>query len=163
MSNAAIDRRILRAFYTQYVSVLLIVLVFGIWTFQLSAVRPSVAAPQVASVASSSPPVGLLRIEDPFEVGATVALRSSIELEAIAETLRNHDLRATFRFKNALQDTQTEIVATTMLLRLEALRAFFQAQGVPADAVTVALGSEFGDGAKTEVSFEFVGRARELR
>jgi hypothetical protein len=163
MSNTAVDRRILRAFYTQYVSVLLIVLVFGIWTFQLSAVQPSTAAPRVSSVAPTAPPVGVLHIEDPFEVGATVTLRSSAELEAIAETLRNHDLRATFRFKNALQDAQTDIVATTMLLRLEALRAFFQAQGVPADAVTVALGSGFGDGAKTEISFEFVGRARELR
>jgi hypothetical protein len=162
MSNTAVDRRILKAFYTQYVAVLLIVLVFGIWMFQSSSVQSS-ARSQVSAAMPSYPPVGQLQIKDLFDVGATVSIRSSVELEAIAEILRNHDLRATFRLSGALEESQAERAAETMLARLKALRSFFQTEGVPAEAITVATGSEFSDRSLTMVSFEFVGRARESR
>ena len=178
MSNIALDRRILKAFYTQYVAVLLIVLVFGIWTFKSSIDQnPAMTAfsqetPQVlgaetdvsqAAVALPIiPAVGEIEIDDPFEVGAHVSINSSLELEAIAETLLNHDLRAIFQIPVVIKNSDLDQGVEDMQARLAALHAFFDSRGVPELAVTVGTGSSCCNASKVKVSFEFVGRVREL-
>lgn len=93
MSAQGPDRRILRAFYTQYVAVLLIVLVFFVAAFQAAS---SASAPQV-SQAPAMPRAeffGDIILSDKI-ITDGIASTDERALRAIAEVLRNHDVGAT--------------------------------------------------------------------
>jgi hypothetical protein len=146
--HQAIDRRILSAFYTQYVAVLLIVLVTSISMFSM---RGREIAPITGVVPSElSTFVGSKTLAIPFsENGQDLA--HTTELEAIASTLQQHDLRATFRLalhvdgENGLRD---------ILHKLELIRVFMQRRGVPSDAVrTIVSESD----PHFSVSFDLIG------
>lgn len=127
--HQAIDRRILSAFYTQYVAVLLIVLVMSVSMYSIR--------DREADSNQSAAPKGLSRfvgskvLAIPFSESGE-ELERTAELEAIASTLQSHDLRATFRLAdhsnggNGLRDA---------LHKLRLIRAFMEQRGVPTHAV----------------------------
>jgi hypothetical protein len=143
--HRAIDKRILSAFYTQYLAVLLIVLVACIAMFstRAGAVKANVdAAPQVQTRFAGSK-----ALVDPF-VDNEPTLKYTIELEAIAATLREHDLQATFR----LVETESDVASIAQALpRLDAIRIFMEERGVPSAAIRTVISDA---GPRWSVSFD---------
>lgn len=98
MKTTGIDRRILRAFYTQYVAVLLIMLVFCVTAFhQPTRTNEGEHSGVAGQSHNASEDVVKLDMSTLFESDGSVR-REHAELEAVAEMLRNHDLQVEFRF-----------------------------------------------------------------
>jgi len=160
MTHSAVDRRILRAFYTQYVSVLLIVLVFGIWAFQRSS-QPLPADGELSAWALRVPPVGEMILEDPFAGERGASIHTTSQLDAVIELLKNHDVRGVFHIPQATQFAAPSTDAPDILLRIDALRSVLMHQGVPAEAIRVLVEGGTRQSPKMRVSFEMTGRPRE--
>jgi hypothetical protein len=134
MTALGIDRRILRAFYTQYIAVLLIVLVFFVAAFQ----RPRATEIRMAASIAQEPSATL-------PLGAPIALSSlwgaaGLEAEhpqllAISQLLRAHDVEATFVFGVAVSpaDLSTSELST-LSARVDALERFFEEEQLPRGA-----------------------------
>jgi hypothetical protein len=89
---ASCDRRILKAFYTQYVAVLLILLVFTVAAFQRAQAVGDFERPPERRMEEPSP-FGLISlIGEDRDVSQRALLEG--QLEAVATILREHDVRA---------------------------------------------------------------------
>lgn len=126
------DRRILKAFYTQYVAVLLILLVFTVGAFQRAskeAVASSVdPQPVVAKV-----PIGRVLLGDLSEIDQESKGRA--QLEAVATMLREHDLEATFVFSVAKAVSDADISEVDDALEnISVIERFFVSAGLPPSA-----------------------------
>jgi hypothetical protein len=138
MNATGLDRTILRAFYTQYVAVLLIVLVFFVAAFQRSQPVSRVVDSFHAPIAQE------LSIIHPFEVSAFSEdgsiLSNEPALVAVAEVLRHHDLRvecSVFLPHHDFDATQGEL--REALHRARLLGDFFRQRGIPGQAVRVVV------------------------
>ena len=92
MKDIGCDRRILRAFYTQYVAVLLILLTFSIAAFQ----RATQTAPKAQGVILGVSPeeeIGTLSIHNLFLASGEIS-SDNTQLKAVAAVLQNHDVNA---------------------------------------------------------------------
>ena len=138
MNATGLDRRILRAFYTQYIAVLLIVLVFFVAAFQRSQTDSPVETAYPELIAQESSVIRPLEIRAFSDDG--VILLNSHELDAIAEVLRSHDLRAevaVFVKHYDFDATQGEVSGGLRRARL--VEDFFRHRGVPAGIVGVVV------------------------
>jgi hypothetical protein len=147
------DRRILKAFYTQYVAVLLIILVFTIGAFQRAS-QDDVGAQRLTLAPREEPSIGGIEIAQYFtelgELGSNTA-----ELEAVALVVRDHDVRASISLPMSIQriDAPGPSVEES-LARLAALEKFFEERGVTADSLELVLGGKDARGGKLVVRFE---------
>jgi hypothetical protein len=134
MHALGIDRRILRAFYTQYIAVLLIVLVFFVAAFQRSgAPQPVMASSMVQSLKAELPFTTPITLR-PFRRGAEIEATNP-QLLAITKLLRIHDVEATFVF--GVSTSPAEIQSSDLVAlstRVDALERFFEEQEVPQGA-----------------------------
>lgn len=129
------DRRILRAFYTQYVAVLLIVLTFTIGAFQRTSEAPNSQAPSIVRQISQRSPIGGIIIPEVFTVDGAVAAGNE-RLGAVVQVLEEHDLRATITLTVPRLDfDEYSSSLRRTLRRLEALEHFFDDQAIPPSAV----------------------------
>jgi hypothetical protein len=136
MELVSADRKLLKAFYTQYTAVLLIILTFTIGAFQrtIQAELPINPAPVWAPRAT----VGSLDISRVFTSEGGVDPYAP-QLAAIAEVLTQHDLNV--RVVMSVTDLGLKERSTNLRrarLRLESLRKFFVTKGVPESALVLA-------------------------
>ncbi len=129
------DRRILRAFYTQYVAVLLIVLTFTIGAFQRAADAPREQQLPLVKPFSQPAPIGGMVIPAVFTADGAVAVGNE-RLEAVVKVLEDHDLRAliTVAVPRLDFDERSSSLRRT-IRRLEALELFFADRTIPRTAV----------------------------
>jgi hypothetical protein len=130
------DRRILRAFYTQYVALLLIVLTFTIGAFQRASDKLGAAEPAVTQQTPVSPAsIGGVTIPKVFTADGSV-VSGDERLEAVVKVLEEHDLRAlvTLSVPRLDFDEQASSLRRT-LRRLQALEEFFRERAIPQGAV----------------------------
>lgn len=151
MSSVGCDRRILRAFYTQYVAVLLIVLTFCISAFQRAStgmVAPSLRVAETPSDVTLTSSV----VERAFsEDGTFVA--DEPRLEAIATILRSHDVSATVTLSVARDSLAGSADAGRQIAaKIDNVENFFLSRNVPRDAVTLKVTTERGDGRSIAVT-----------
>lgn len=127
------DRRILKAFYTQYVAVLLILLVFCVGAFQ----RTSKEVPVVAVVSRpvvAKLPVGTIVLGDLSEVDGESKGRT--QLQAVASLLREHDLEATVVFSVAKVVSSADASEVDDALeRIGIIERFLTAENLPLNAI----------------------------
>jgi hypothetical protein len=147
------DRRILKAFYTQYVAVLLIILVFTIGAFQRTSRSDGVSV-QLAAVHKTVPPIGGLEIAQSFnELGQLGA--HTEELDAVAVVLREHDVKASISLPVSMEKIQSsKITLEQSLERLATLETFFEERGVGQDSIELVLGGLEAREDKLVVRFE---------
>ena len=147
------DRRILKAFYTQYVAVLLIILVFSVGAFQRSS---SKSTPEISKVLTiqDSPSIGTLHVRPDFNPTGSLVGQSP-ELEAIAWFVREHDIRATITLATSTNDESADLAdVENALARIDALRAYFISQGLPDTAFQYVLGGPVAQEGNVTVQFE---------
>jgi hypothetical protein len=138
MSTITPDRRILKAFYTQYVAVLLIVLVFVISGFQSPALRVESVA--VRTSGPKDVPIGAISIPLPQNSNEKLSANRLPQLDAVAEFVRNHDVCATFRLpirKQLSRDAASALSAS--VTRAAELRDYMHELGVPPNAIRTVL------------------------
>jgi hypothetical protein len=147
------DRRILKAFYTQYVAVLLIILVFTVGAFQRTAhiEDPSVRPPPAPQEA---PAIGVLEIVQDFnelgELGTNTA-----QLDAVALVVKEHDVKASIAIPVEMQKLgATGLTVEQSLARLAALERFFAERGVGEGALELVLGGPTARDGVLVVKFE---------
>jgi len=147
---AVCDRRILKAFYTQYVAVLLIILVFSVGAFQRATLTSPPLAPRVPNAES----IGSLNVFPDFDsLGALVG--ESAELKAIASLVREHDIRAIVTLSASIRDDNPELSEIERdLARLDALRGYFLSQGLSDAAFQFVLGAASAQEGEVTVQFE---------
>lgn len=147
------DRRILKAFYTQYVAVLLIILVFTVGAFQRAS-RTDYSRTLISPAPQEAPSIGGLKIAQHFnELGQLGADTS--QLEAVAVVIREHDVRASISLPVSMQKIDSPLTTVEQsLARVAALERFFEERGVGADSLDLVLGgADATEGALT-VTFE---------
>lgn len=154
MSQVVADRRILKAFYTQYVSVLLILLVFCVTAPHVTRSMP------VPMKFSSTIPVhaafGSMRMKNPFSVEGGTVIQHTGELDAIAEVAINHDVRVELHVPVFSESTLGSSKAFREgIQRAEAIRDYLVKRRVTRSAVSVIV----EDGASAEDSLTVVFRS----
>ncbi len=133
------DRRILKAFYTQYVAVLLIILVFTIGAFQRTSQRDGVSLKLPAALKSVAP-IGGVEIAQSFDELGQLGPRTE-ELEAVAMVLREHDVKASISLTVSMEKIHfSQTTLEQSLARLATLEKFFEERGVEHDSVEFVLG-----------------------
>ena len=90
METQVCDRRILKAFYTQYVAVLLIILTFTIGAFQRAVSIPAVSV-AVESQHSELAPIGEFVVLGVFTEDGSVR-KDNERLRALSSVVKNHDV-----------------------------------------------------------------------
>jgi len=136
MNTAGLDRTILKAFYTQYVAVLLIILVFFTAAFQRAYIVSEDDGVQRSVIAHQGSIMNPREINAFSETGAV--LSEAPDLIAIAEVLRHHDLRA--EFVVFVSQHNFDVAQGNLhyaLHRVRALGDFFRQQNVPEQAIGV--------------------------
>lgn len=135
------DRRILRAFYTQYVAVLLIMLVFAVGAFQQRAAggvhqtNQGVGIPVVA-------PIGSVIVTNPFNDRGEL-IHGHESLIAISHMLQEHDLRAVVTVTlSAWNHVSVRDELQDVVHRIRVLEAFFSERGVTPGVVTFVVEDE---------------------
>jgi hypothetical protein len=128
------DRKILRAFYTQYVAVLLIMLVFFVAAFQGRAAGVSTEPEPVRMELPASVSLAGPLTFNPFGIGDSIA-QGHDQLTAIAAVLKKHDVQARIVFevpRSPMEMRESDIA--TISARVDALERFFHDQQVPVGA-----------------------------
>jgi hypothetical protein len=147
------DRRILKAFYTQYVAVLLIMLVFTVGAFQrasLTEVRSSVVVP----AATKAAPIGGLEIAQHFDELGQLG-PDTAQLEAVALVIREHDVKASISLPVAMQKIDSPVPTVEQsLARLASIERFFRERGVGDDALELVMGGPAARPGALVVRFE---------
>lgn len=152
-ASGTCDRRILKAFYTQYVAVLLIILVFTVGAFQRTSQQPPLSsAPE--PILKESPAIGGLEIAQSFtdlgELGVDTA-----ELEAVAVVIREHDVKASISLPVSMQKIDApRATVEQSLARLAALERFFEERGIGEDSLELVLGGAAAKEGRIVVRFE---------
>jgi len=148
---AGADRRIIRAFYTQYVAVLLIVLTFAIGAFQRSSMVRRGAFDSKFLPRSSA--VGSITMKGVFTKDGELS-RDHGQLESIAEVLENHDLKALIELSVSRLDFDEQASSLRRTLRrLNSLERFFEHRAIPTSAITF-VAQRTADGAE-DISVRF--------
>lgn len=150
MELVAPDRRILKAFYTQYVAVLLIILTFTIGAFRRTLTPLSEAGAAALNTTQSQEStvvpvwhpretVGSMVLVDLFSPDGAVN-SSSPQLAAIANVLYNHDLniRATYQVSRLEFDSDSASLKRAFQ-RLGSLRTFLRNVGIPDEAMMLVV------------------------
>jgi hypothetical protein len=139
----------MRAFYTQYVAVLLIMLVLIIGSSR--GIIPADANLGVISNKSEThKSFGSVSISKVFATGITVGISDASELEAIAEILRSHDVKATVRL---FVDKSPKSLSLA-LERAKAVRSWFFSQNLPDEVFSIQFGTGETIARLGAVSFE---------
>jgi hypothetical protein len=138
-SQIGCDRRILKAFYTQYVAVLLIMLVFTVGAFQRASQR-EVAPTSAQTAPLDKAQIGGLEIAQVFnELGALGG--DTVQLEAVASVIREHDVTASISIPvNMKKIDVTQNTVEVAVAHLTSLERFFTERGVGAGSVEFVLG-----------------------
>jgi hypothetical protein len=137
--SGSCDRRILKAFYTQYVAVLLIILVFTVGAFQRASQRDeSTARPAMAPKEEVS--IGGLQIAQHFDdlgqLGSDTA-----QLEAVALVIAEHDVKASIALPVSMQKIDPlHATVEQSLARVSSLERFFAERGVGEDSLELVIG-----------------------
>jgi hypothetical protein len=134
MQRKGCDRSILKAFYTQYVAVLLIILTFAIGAFQRSAHIP-VAAALVESRYREMAPIGEFVVTDLFSDDGSV-YKDNPQLRALSAVVNEHDvtLEVDLSFPR-LTFVSDSASLRRALRRIQSLEHFFEQQEVPLSSV----------------------------
>lgn len=148
-SGGGLDRRILRAFYTQYVAVLLMILVF--WIGTVYAASPKNA--QEERIAETRPAYGSLDYSQFFTAPESAEINNLGGIEAVSEVLKNHDLRGVFAISVALSG-DAETAALLVRSRARAIKMRAIQVGVPAKAIKIIVTTSAKPSAAVQVSFE---------
>lgn len=156
VQRAGLDRRILRAFYTQYVAVLLIVLVFTVASFQRAFSAHSSVQP--TSVVKHNPSVGAITLPWPVREDEEVQ-GAHADLAALATLLREHDLRAVFTIPKGAELGGS---FKDLLREVSAVEHSLEALHVPPSSFRFVLGSEHDGEARVRVDFEEVARDKHI-
>jgi len=166
--SAGPDRRLLAAFYTQYVALLLILITY---TVGLIAGAP-ITAPHVATTrpvtqeVTPSPQrgatsLGVFNLSNIFLDDGRVAPENS-ELTAIAAVLRAHDVSAVVRVSVPRLGVPDENSSFRRALRrVESLETFFAEHRVPEQAFRVIIGPSARSSRDIEVELQEVGSTYE--
>lgn len=129
------DRRILKAFYTQYVAVLLIMLTFTIGAFQRATQAPVAVSPQAVSSIEEALPFGEFVISALFGVDGSVP-QDNQRLLALASIVRNHDVAITLGLSLPRLSFESDSSSVRRALRrIQALEHFFVREQIPLTAV----------------------------
>lgn len=156
MSRSATgDRRILRAFYTQYVAVLLILLVFCVGTASNEGPAP-LSKLDVHVEQRTAPQLGVVVYEALFTSETSAELKEGAELQAVIEMLRNHDIRATFTLYADMQSSAPTLERA--VARAYALKARLLASSIPVAAIKVIVAPILGTRSSVDVVFESWGK-----
>jgi hypothetical protein len=133
------DRRILKAFYTQYVAVLLIILVFTVGAFQRAS-QSNAVDPALPSAPKEVAPIGGLEIAQHFnELGQLDV--GTAELEAVAVVIREHDVKASISLAVGMQKIDSPVPTVEQALaRVASLERFFGERGVGEDSLELVVG-----------------------
>ncbi len=132
VNRTAIDRRILGAFYTQYVALLLMLLVF--WIGVVYAASPQQV--RQLQVADRILPIGSLDYPDFFKAAESAEINSQGGIEAVLEVLQSHDLSGVFTIAVPISGNR-QVAATTAYLRARALKMRAAQGGLPAQAIKI--------------------------
>ena len=154
MSQVVADRRILKAFYTQYVSVLLILLVFCVTAPYVTRSMPvPVNPPSTIPVHAA---FGSMKMKNPFSAEDNAVIQHTGELDAIAEVAINHDVRVELHVPVYSEGTLGRPKAFREgIQRAEALQDYLVKHRVIRSAVSVIV----EDGASREDSLTAVFRS----
>jgi hypothetical protein len=146
------DRRILKAFYTQYVAVLLIILVFTVGAFQRASqvkrgdTQPTHTPKEVA-------PIGGLEIAQNFNELGELASQTA-ELEAVALVIREHDVKASISIPVSMHKIDSSLLTVEQALaRLASLERFFEERDVGEDSLQLVLGGPAARDGRLVVTF----------
>ena len=134
MTALGLDKRILRAFYTQYVAVLLIILVFFVAAFQTTTFAKLSDSP-VRKIAIRPFAFGEVQLSEEFLTNGLGAADHE-RLRALAEVLKTHDVTATVELtvaRMALGEVDNGAIRAATFT--EQLDQFFRGHGVPSGAV----------------------------
>lgn len=156
MQTVVPDRRILKAFYTQYVAVLLIILVFTAGGFNnAGAVRAVLAGSESKK---SILPIGEIDIRLPTVWGDNPSEQQTVALLAVSEVLKNHDVLATLTISSSAVGAQEKDRAFNDAVRYaELFRSFLLENGVPADTLTTIVNTAARGDARALITFSPVG------
>lgn len=131
------DRRILKAFYTQYVAVLLIMLTFTIGAFQRAS-QSVLVTPRESSAIPEAAPFGDLVVTGVFGVDGSVP-QGHPQLSALASVVRNHDVVLTLGISVPRLSFEADSASVRRALRrIQALEQFFIREEVPLTALRFA-------------------------
>jgi hypothetical protein len=156
----ACDRRILKAFYTQYVAVLLILLVFTVGAFQRS--LPSALVARTSERHEREPaPFGSLTL---IGEGAGPQAHDSLDsqLDAVATILKEHDIRAvvSVRFREADSGNEQGSAIGEAVERLTLLEEIFREKQVASESLRLRIVGVGSRDDATTVDFEEAGDVR---
>lgn len=149
------DRRILKAFYTQYVAVLLIILVFTVGAFQRTTGRSAAVVTPIPVIAEPSP-IGALEVAQDFD-DAGQLIGDTSQLQAVSTLLAEHDVRAVVTVAAHNGERHSDLASIEdSLARLESVERFFLAQGLLESEVTFVVGGPAARSGKVAIQFEGV-------
>jgi hypothetical protein len=148
------NRRILKAFYTQYVAVLLIVLVFTLGAFQRATHSEGGSLPSTNPTAGSLQ-VGAMTLADVFSEDGSI-VGDHAQLLAVITVLKEHDLRVALVIpKNGSSIAHGTRDIAASLKQVEALEAFFNAHSIADEFVRFVIRDPFvHEGDAIQVYFE---------
>jgi len=133
MGSSLPDKRILKAFYTQYISVLLIILVFT--AGRVGSVRKQDFIPKMI-VEEKSATLGAVSIRTGADASGTLSEEADSALEAVSKVLLNHDVTATVKISvNSHPDSDAQLQLERALATSHKFRAVLVEHGVPEHAV----------------------------
>ena len=135
MENQGCDRRILRAFYTQYVAVLLIMLTFTIGIFQRASISKAAVPSPGGEYVAIGKPIGDVVIRSLFGADGSVSSEEP-QLKALAHIIRSHDVLLTLTLSMPRLTVEPKSPSLRRALRrINALEQFFMAEEVPREAL----------------------------
>jgi hypothetical protein len=149
------DRRILKAFYTQYVAVLLIMLVFSVGAFQRTSALSIKPAP-IVPVIVERPSIGSFDFTVEFDSAGSL-VRTSDDLDAIADVIREHDVKAivTLAVSNGEESGELREVEGAMA-RLDSIKGYLESRGVSESDARFYVGGPEARPGRVVVHFEEV-------
>ncbi len=151
MSASLPDKRILKAFYTQYISVLLIILVFTVGS--ASGTREKTSK-QEATYQEEKVALGAISIPGGVDASGTLSPDAVSALEAVSKVLLNHDVTATVRVPvGSHHDSDGRSHIENALTHSHKFRAFLLERGVPVAAVKSVIARDTKETGVASISF----------
>jgi hypothetical protein len=134
VAQSGCNRRILKAFYTQYVAVLLIVLVFTLGAFQ----RASHTGNRDALRKNNAPQahgLGSITLSQVFTDEGSV-VPNQAELKALATVLKEHDLKIVIAIPtNEISSRPGDAGVSWAMREVASLERYFKAEGISSAAI----------------------------
>lgn len=153
VAHSGCNRRILKAFYTQYVAVLLIVLVFTLGAFQRASHSGNPDAASKGEVQRTDS-VGIMTLSNVFTEDGSIA-RNHPELKALGTVLREHDLKIAIAISVKTASSNKEEAGVPETLReIASLEEYFKAERIPSKAIRYLVYGETDGSESLKVYFE---------